>query len=51
MQNVLSFQAGIQRLINKRVYKAAFPLHDGEYDYGNEEENTEKMNERRVIRK
>ena len=34
--------------MNKRVYKAAFPLHDGEYDYGNDVENKEKMNERRV---
>jgi hypothetical protein len=34
--------------VNKRVYKAAYPLHDGQYDYGNEEENAEKMNERRV---
>ncbi len=41
-------QAGIQRLVRKGVYSAAYPLHDGEYDYHNETENERFTNERRV---
>ena len=26
-------KVGIQRLVNKNVYKSAYPLHDGDYDY------------------
>ena len=26
-------QTGVGRLLNKEVYKAAYPLHDGEYSY------------------
>jgi hypothetical protein len=43
-------KVGIQRLVAKHVYKAAFPLHDGDYDYHNKDENSKKMNERRVIK-
>ena len=41
-------KVGIQRLIAKNVYKAAYPLHDGNYDYHDKAENSMKMNERRV---
>lgn len=44
----LSPQSGVQRLKSKGVYIAAFPLHEGEYDYGNDLENNKMMNERRV---
>ena len=30
------------------VYEDAFPLHDGDYDYGDEEKNNQFMNHRRV---
>ena len=42
-------KVGIQRLIAKNVYKSAFPLHDGDYDYHDDEENSVKMNERRLL--
>ena len=34
-QNLLKsyLQTGVGRLLNKEVYKAAYPLHDGEYSY------------------
>ena len=41
-------KVGIQRLIVKNVYKAAYPLHDGDYDYEDNLENSLHMNERRV---
>ena len=34
--------------IAKNVYKAAYPLHDGDYDYHDKKENSVHMNERRV---
>ena len=42
------FQAGIQRLISKGIYKSAFPLHEGDVDYGDEAQNKRRMNARRV---
>ena len=42
-------KVGIQRLIAKNVYKSAYPLHDGDYDYFDAEENSVKMNERRLL--
>ena len=42
-------KVGIQRLVNKNVYKSAYPLHDGDYDYHDSEENSIKMNERRLL--
>ena len=42
-------KVGIQRLIAKHVYKSAYPLHDGDYDYHNVEENSTRMNERRLL--
>ena len=41
-------QAGINQLLKKGVYEDAFPLHDGDYDYGDEEKNAVFMNHRRV---
>ena len=37
---------GIQRLVAKNIYKAAFPLHDG--DYEKQIDKPEIKNERRV---
>ena len=31
--NYFDIQTGVGRLLNKEVYKAAYPLHDGEYSY------------------
>ena len=31
------------------MYKSAYPLHDGDYDYHDSEENSVKMNERRLL--
>ena len=42
-------KVGIQRLVTKSVYKSAYPLHDGDYDYHDSEENSIKMNERRLL--
>lgn len=42
-------KVGIQRLFTKNVYKSAFPIHDGDYDYHDTEENSVKMNERRLL--
>ena len=42
-------RAGINQLLKRGVYEDAFPLHDGDYDYGDEEKNTVFMNHRRVI--
>ena len=41
-------RAGINQLLKKGVYDDAFPLHDGEFDYGDEDKNTVYMNHRRV---
>ena len=41
-------RAGINQLLKKGVYEDAFPLHDGDYDYGDEETNATFMNHRRV---
>ena len=41
-------RAGINQLLKRGVYEDAFPLHDGDYDYGDEEKNTVFMNHRRV---
>ena len=30
------------------MYKSAYPLHDGDYEYLDDDENSLKMNERRV---
>ena len=47
-ENDSAEKVGIQRLIAKNVYKAAYPLHDGEYDYHDKNFNSAHLNERRV---
>lgn len=46
-------RSGIGRLLARDVYKAAFPLHDGEYDYSEFEEADSRHtpNIRKVIKK
>ena len=39
-------KVGIQRLVGKNIYTAAFPLHDG--DYEKQDDKPDKKNERRV---
>ncbi|TRY73135.1 hypothetical protein TCAL_08802, partial [Tigriopus californicus] len=42
-------RAGIQRLIGKNVFSAAYGLHDGDYDYKNKRNNILFMNERMIL--
>ena len=39
-------KVGIQRLVGKNIYTAAFPLHDG--DYEKQDDKPDIKNERRV---
>jgi len=38
----------VARLIARNVYSACFPLHEGEYDYGDADTNADMCNVRRV---
>ncbi|KAK3105042.1 hypothetical protein FSP39_015898 [Pinctada imbricata] len=43
-------EIGLERLLDENVYKAAFPLHDGQYEMPDHYINPEELNRRQVLR-